>query len=469
MEHELSRDQLLNNSWRLRLEKFAETASRGAWYPYDWLVPVAQAVHRALIEGNARIVINAPPRHGKSELLAHWVSTWFLDWYPEKRIILGSHGDEFAAEWGTKVRSDFEENKEFSRTRISPHRRRNNNWMTHEGGGMRSVGVGGSVVGRGGDLVIITDPHKNWKETQSATRRKEVWDWFNGDIYSRLEPNGSIIVEHTRWHERDLTGYLLEEHEDKWMHIRLPALAEVDDLLERVEGKELCVERFTKERLEHIKRTIGTFMFACLYQQRPAPLSGGHVDRDWFRRWKVLPDHFDEKIQTWDLAFKDLKTSSYVVGQAWGRVGANCYLIEQTRDRLNFVDTIRRIESFSARHPEIIEKRVEDKANGPAVISMLQDKIPGLIPDTPEGSKESRLVAVSPLIEAGNVYIPDKSVASWVEDFVEEIVNFPNAANDDQVDAMTAALSRLAEATALSFENISLPDAGTQTSPWRFQ
>jgi predicted phage terminase large subunit-like protein len=464
----ISRDQLVENGWRFRLENFAAGASGRDWIKYEWLVAVAQAVQAMVERGNARVILNAPPRHGKSELLAHWLPSWFLDWYPERHVILGSHGDDFASDWGLKVRNDFELNKRM-RTRVSPFRRRNNDWQTTEGGGMRSMGVGGSVVGRGGDLIVVTDPHKSWKETQSPARRQEVWDWFNADVYSRLEPGASIVVEHTRWHERDLTGYLLEEHEDGWVHIRLPALAEDDDLLDRPAGAALCEERFTKERLEKIKVIIGSFMFACLYQQRAMPLAGGHIQRDWFRRWtpRDLPAKFDERLQSWDMAFKDLKTSSYVVGQAWGRAGAKYYLLDQWRERLSFVNTIKRVKAFSARHSDILEKLIEDKANGPAVICALEEEVPGLIAVNPQGSKESRLIAVSPLIEAGNVYIPDRSVASWVDDFVEEVVNFPAAANDDQVDAMTMALQRMAQHTTASFD-IVIPDSGTRSSPWEF-
>jgi len=168
------------------------------------------------------------------------------------------------------------------------------------------------------------------------------------------------------------------------------------------------------------------------------------LKRNWWQYYRQTPDRFDEVIQSWDMAFKDTKTADFVVGQVWGRKGADKYLLDQVRDRMDFPATVQAVRSLSAKWPQARNKLVEDKANGPAVIATLKNEIPGLIAVNPEGGKVVRAQAASPDIEAGNVYLPDPSVAPWVHDFIEECAAFPNGANDDQVDAMTQALIRFA-------------------------
>jgi predicted phage terminase large subunit-like protein len=155
-----------------------------------------------------------------------------------------------------------------------------------------------------------------------------------------------------------------------------------------------------------------------------------------------LPRVLDEGLQSWDCAFKDLETSDYVVGQVWARFGADRFLLDQVRGRMDCPATVKSVRAMSAKWPGVYAKLIEDKANGPAVIQMLQHEIAGIIAVTPEGGKKARAAAVSPQIEAGNVYLPHRQIAPWVEGFIEECAAFPNAAHDDQVDAATQALLR---------------------------
>lgn len=225
------------------------------------------------------------------------------------------------------------------------------------------------------------------------------------------------------------------------------ALAEENDPLGREPGQPLCPELFTKQALESIKTSVGSYWWASLYQQRPSPAEGGIFKRHWWQYYRQAPGKFDEIIQSWDMSFKDKATSDFVVGQVWGRSGADKYLLDQVRGRMDFTATLQAVRSLSAKWPQARAKLVEDKANGPAVIATLKREISGLIPVEPQGSKEARAWAVQPEVEAGNVYIPDPGIASWVHDFVEECAAFPNGAHDDQVDAMTQALLRFAANT----------------------
>lgn len=465
MTKKLSTSQLRKNLWRMCIYTYAERLSQGDWIAYNWLKYTLWQIQEAVMKGNARIIINAPPRHGKSTGIAKWLPVWYLDLFPQNRVLLGSHGDEFASEWGMSVRDMFINNP-LTRTNVSTSLKKADNWRTTDDGGMKTMGVGGSVVGRGGNLIVITDPHKSWTEVQSPTYRKRTFEWFESDVYTRCEPNASIVVEHTRWHDEDLSGYLVNEHGDDWIHIHLPALAEDDDILGRLEGQPLCPERFDRERLEKLRTTMIDVMWGCLYQQRPAPAGGNIVNSDWFKYWDTIPEHADEWLQSWDCTFKKTGTSM-VVGQVWCRKGPNFYLIDQLRDKLSFTETISSIQDMCRRWPQATQLMIEDKANGTAIIDTLKDLIPGIIEENPVKDKTSRLIAVSHLIKGGNVYIPDPRVYDWVSGYKHELSTIPGAKYDDQGDSTSQALKHLSRFDSNLFTtDIQLSLAGEQASTW---
>lgn len=417
--------------------------------PYDHLLHL----NRKLIDVAAgrikRLMVSMPPRHGKSLLISHYFPAWYLGVFPDNRIILTSYEADFASSWGRKARDLLEEyGPSLFGIRVSGKSSAANRWDIegHEGG-MVTAGVNGPITGKGADIGIIDDPVKNDQEAMSVTYQKRTWEWYKSTFRTRIQKDGAIILIMTRWHENDLAGKLLaaqEEDGEKWDVISLPAIAEEGDLLGREPDLPLCPDLFTKEALESIRKAVGSFWWASLYQQRPSPAEGGIFKRNWWQYYRRVPDRFDEIIQSWDMAFKDTKTADFVVGQVWGRKGADKYLLDQVRDRMDFPATVQAVRSLSAKWPQARNKLVEDKANGPAVIATLKNEIPGLIAVNPEGGKVVRAQAASPDIEAGNVYLPDPSVAPWVHDFIEECAAFPNGANDDQVDAMTQALIRFA-------------------------
>ena len=436
--------------WRISLADYAARLSRyrAPWTPFPWLRLVSLIVSEAIFKGGGRLIINAPPRHGKSMLLSKWLPLWFLDMWPEKRVILTSYGDALARDWGRAVRDEFMQNPEVL-TRVHPGSHSVTDWMTTKGGGMRTAGVGGPITGKGADLCVVDDAQKNWQDAMSIEKRRGLVEWFNSTLYTRLEPGATLVVVQTRWHEKDLTGYLEKEHGDRWTKICFPALAEGADVLGRSEGEALCPERFSREALLGIKNGVGSQVFTGLYQQRPSPVEGSIIKRDWFRFYETLPDKLDRWWQSWDLTFDETGHGSYVVGQVWAQKGANCYLVHQHRAREEFTASLRAVASTSAAYPQATEKRVEKKANGAALLSVLRDKIPGLVAKEPHGDKEARLRAVSPLFEAGNVWVPTQESAPWVGEYVEELVSFPRAENDDQVDATSMALVGLQDARVL--------------------
>jgi predicted phage terminase large subunit-like protein len=441
---------LEDDMWRLSLSSFAMMAShwRFRWKNWNYVRLISDTIEQAIQDGNGRIIINAPPRHGKSEIVSHWLPVWFLDLYPERRVISTCYGDSLAAEWGRMARDEFLMNPKCL-TKLRDDAQSATDWRTLEGGGMRTAGTGGPITGTGADLCIIDDPHKNWEDARSVASRSRLINWFNSTLYPRLEPGGTIVVVHTRWVQRDLTGYLLEENEDDWTHIHLPAIAEDGDLLGRKPGEALCPDRFPEDRLEKIRQSIGPMMFAGLYQQRPAPMEGGMLKRVQINYWKTIPTDLIDIILSWDLTFTGTGTS-FFVGQVWARsteFPARRYLIDQVRDRGDFIQQIAEMRKMIARWPDATALVVEEAANGAAAIATLKREIakPPIIAVKPRSSKEVRLSAILPEFEAGNVFVPDPTVYAWARDWVEEMVIFPNGENDDQVDTSTMALARYRE------------------------
>jgi predicted phage terminase large subunit-like protein len=277
-----------------------------------------------------------------------------------------------------------------------------------------------------------------------------------------------------RCHENDLAGYILAE-EGGFEHLRLPARYEPDDACttstgfsdpRSLDGELLCPARFPEEEVALLERRLGSYASAAQLQQRPAPREGGIFHEDWWRFYVDPPREFDHIIDSWDMAFKDLKTSSFVCGQKWGLKGADSYLLSQVRGQWDFVRTCQELVAFSQQEPVARRKYVEAKANGPAVLSALRGKITGLIPFEPGqyGSKTARAFAVSPEVEAGNVYLPENAV--WVGEFLDEAGLFPNARYNDQVDTMTQALLA-AQKLRKKVQEFAPLDGLTRRSPWR--
>lgn len=412
-----------------------------------------------------RLMVFMPPRHGKSEIVSRRFPAYVLGRNPNLEIIGTSYSASLASSMNRDVQRIIDSPEYFdifpdttlsgsnvrSDARGSYLRNSDEFEIVGYNGSYKSAGIGGGITGSGADIAIIDDPIKNRAEAESKTHRDKVFDWFTSTLYTRLEKNARVLITLTRWHEDDLAGRLLKLAEndpdaEQWEIISYPALFDEktpnkDPTDPRKQGQALWPAKYNEQTLATMKTTVGTYEWSALYEQQPTPSSGGIIKREWFNDYKVLPSRFDEVIQSWDMTFKDAKESDYVVGQVWGRLGADKYLLDQVRGQFDFPQTIRVLKSLSAKWPNARAKLIEDKANGPAVISTLKGQISGLIPVEPQGSKEARAYAVSPQIEAGNVYLPEDK--PWVHDFIEEWVAFPNGLHDDQVDTSTQALLRL--------------------------
>lgn len=411
-------------------------------------------------------MIFAPPRTGKSELATRCFPAWCLGKDPDEKILQWSYNDDSGKDFNRDVQRKIMGEKYaelFPATRLNSRNvvvmveektRRNARIFDVVGrdGFYQGAGTGGPFTGKGGTLLLCDDPIKNHEEAFSKTRREKVWNFYRSTFYTRGEGafakggDVRIVITLTRWHEDDLAGRLLHEAKhtpgaDQWEVISLPAVLDCDPMAEdeREFGDPLWPEKYDSNHLEKLRVNVGSRDWHALYQQRPSPPEGGMFKRAWWRRYTELPTGYREFFWSWDMAFKDTETSSFVVGQLWCKIGPNFYLVKQVRGRMDFVATLAACDAAFTAHPEAIRKLVEDKANGPAVISALQDRFPGFVAVTPKGGKEARAVAVSPLVEGGNVFLPEDE--PWVDDFIEEHAAFPKGKHDDQVDAMSQALS----------------------------
>ena len=446
---------------------------------------IDQALVRLADTPDGRLIICMAPQEGKSVRVAGDYPTWLLTQNPNLRIITASYGQALANRNGRAIRNRIAANPDLG-LRIAPDNGSVSEWTIdgHEGG-VLSVGVGAGVTGRPADFLIIDDPIKDRKEADSQTYRDNVWSWWTDAASARLAPGAPVVLILTRWHHQDLAGQLLAL-DDGWELLNIPAQADHNpdngevDPLGREPGQFMVSARGrTVEQWEKRKRTAGARTWASLYQGRPTPDTGNLFPVDGWARYdsplwlvrddgaRIIPeagrDPNVELVQSWDFTFSDTKASDFVVGQVWMRRGVDVFLLDQVRRRAGFSEACQMMLDLTARWPQAVAKLVENKANGPAILNALRAKVGGLIPVEPEGSKYARAAAVTPMVEARNVWLPDplapalldadgQSTVAWVVDLTEEARDFPNSAHDDTVDGMSQAVHRLLLVPLLSGE-----------------
>lgn len=408
-------------------------------------------------------MVFCPPRHGKSWLCSQYFPAWYIGAF-RKRVILTSYGATFAATWGRLARNVLTEwgptvwpaTKTHSAARVAQDSSAADRWELEDANGefgvMYTAGIEGGTTGRGASLLIVDDPVKNMEEAKSLTMREKAWDFYTSTAYTRLEPDASILVIQTRWHYDDLSGRILAESVfgdgEPWHVINLPAIAEADEeypitndkSFVRREGEALWRTRFSLERLARIRADVGGAVWSSLYQQHPTPDAGMIWHREWFQRYRELPT-ITRTIQTVDSAFKTSMAADYSVIATWGATASGFYLLDVWRTRVEFPELKRAIVDQHAKHkPSAIY--IEDKASGQSALQELRrDTALPLLPYVSSDSKIARAQAVSPLAEAGKVYIPES--ADWLADWLDEHAHFPNAAHDDTVDTTSMALEKL--------------------------
>ena len=431
---------------------------------YKFHATVIEQLQRVLDGECNRLILQVPPRHGKSLLASQFLPAAYLLAHPDRFVGISSYSAELAEGFSRKARDYYRE----AGGLLNSNSQAVNAWGTEGGGGLWAAGVGGAITGRSGHLLIIDDPVKNREDAESARMMEKLNDWYTSTLYTRLEPHvGAIVVIQTRWSENDMIGQLLEnEHNvsekgrENWTIVDLPALYEDPDdrpILPphceviadwRTEiGSALCPQRYDADDLERIREAVGSRDFASLYQQRPAPEGGNMFDPSWWQYydWDTPMPAFQRIMLSVDCTFTDGKKADYVVGVVVGQAGSQFYVLDLVREKLDVVGTMAMIARMYKRHA-LSGTVIELAASGYAVYQMMQKKVPGLIGFKPEKSKEARASGIVPLVEAGNVYLP--ASAPWLDNFINEFSLFPASKNDDMVDALTMAINYCSQRTA---------------------
>ena len=450
-------------------------------------------VLQAITEGKLnKLIINIAPRFGKSILVSVAWPAW--EWLnkPHQRYLCHSYGDSLAIEHAVKCRSLIQSQwyqERFGHIyQLSGDQNQKQKYENNKTGFRISGGMSGTL-GKGGSRLILDDPHSTHSAI-SDVERKTTLDFYDNTLVTRSGYFGdaATVLVMQRLHQDDMTQHLLELG---FYHLCLPNEFEPDrkciidvppsshklitnqdidpeSVMEicakeekgfywedpRTEPDELLWPLGCDEAATTQLKGKGSLVYASQFQQRPIP-PGGYLIRDeWWMYYTALPSRregnelvldFDEQLFAWDMTFDGKEKSDFVVGQLWGMKGSQYYLIDQVRGRWDFTQTLQKFISFSSKYPDVWTKLIENKANGPAIISTMKSHINGIIAIDPKTSKEARVMAITPLVEAQNVYLPDPSIAPWIKSFVEEASYFPKGTHDDQIDCAAYALFRLSK------------------------
>lgn len=477
----------------------------------EYLEAVERFVASGGAEGIGRLMIFMPPRHGKSEQVSVRFPAWFLGRNPDLRVILSSCTANLAESFSRQARNLIQDTRYRAvfgdrssanpPVAISADSRSVSEWnLESHQGGLKAVGVGGAVIGRGAHVLIIDDPFKDRKDAESKALRDRVDDWYRSTAYTRLEPGGAVVLMHQRWHEDDQAGRLLrrmveEDGADQWTVLNLPARAEEwagdvqpDEVIQacqqgwwkgvdplgREPGAALWPERFGVAKLGGIRANVGGYEWDALYQQRPRPLEGALIkayDIIQVRRFEAPADHELDFARYWDLAVSGREEADWIVGAKLGRArDGRLYIFHIARLRGPWADARPKMIDVMRRDGAMVEEGIEVSGQQGGYFQELQrdPQCQGLVikPVNPKdvGAKEVRANVWASRIPDGLIYLIRDG--GWdVDAFLAEAVAFPKGAHDDQVDGVSGAVQMLGGWMG-SFGDVPQDDGRREGSPW---
>lgn len=416
-----------------------------------------------------RLMIFLHPRSFKSQMVTVRWPAYLIERDPLTRVIVGSYNQDLAESFSHETRRIVTERG----VALDPKQQTVNQWLTVAGGGLRAVGVGGGVTGRGANVVMIDDPVKSYEEAHSRAYQERVWNWWRFDLLTRLEPHprtgaeAAVILIMTRWHDNDLAGRILAaEGGDKWEVLRIPALAETQeerddynagigrppgeaDPLGRAPGEPMNPERFNAAALEAKRVEQGLLSFMSLYQQRPTAPEGDMFRREWFEVVDALPPGRSVSlVRYWDKA-GSTNTTAYTAGVLMALVDGVYYVVHMVMGKWGAAERERVIRQTAAADFAAYGWGVEtvvEQEPGSGGKESAENTIASLAgyrvaADRPTGDKTLRAEPLAAQASVGRV----KLVAgSWNRDFLDIAAAFPGGAVKDAVDASSGAFARLA-------------------------
>lgn len=428
-----------------------------------------------------RVLIDWPPRHGKSLIVSRLFTAYYLRRFPDRWVGLASYGADLAYTMSRAAREHYRESGgQFATEGVE-------NWDTGQGGGMWAAGVGGPATGKGFSLGLIDDPLKNAEDAASETIREKQKEWYRSTFYTRQAPDAAIIVIQTRWHEDDLTGWLLaqeagdDEEPERWHIVHMPAIAEAEaqafpatctvepDL--RQPGEALCPQRYDAERLRRIERRVGSYFWAALYQGRPRPPDGAMFKRDWFAVLRQSPQVI-ARVRYWDKAASVKAGAKYTAGVLMGLCADGRIVVEHvvrgqwtTGERRRVM--LQTAQADAARTGNGVVICIEQEP-GSSGLDSVNDEIRLLagypvFADRPTGDKDTRMLPLVAQAEAGNVALLD---GDWNLTFVDELVALPFGRYRDQSDGASGAFNRLMEMMAAQTPGVVVHDEPVSISPY---
>ena len=445
---------LLRTDFVAFLEKCFATLEPGVAYQDNWhLHAMAEALRQVHAGTSKRLIINVPPRSGKSIVTTVAFTAWVLGHDPRRRIICVSYSDALARTHAAAFRALVSSpwyRALFPRFVVQRGGDRDTETVTTERGYRLGVSLAGPVLGRGADLIIGDDVMSPAAALSDAVRARETNLWMTAHrtrLNNKLE--GAIVLVMQRLHELDLVGHVLGSED--WQHLVIPAIApepatyqvgsRPEDLYTRAAGEVLHPEREPMEVLEATRRAIGSLTFSAQYQQDPVPPGGNVIRRDWLRFYDAAPAAFDRVIASWDTASTITEASDWSVGTIWGAAGQEFYLLDVRRERLE-APVLRRAIFDASVDWEVDATLIENTELGRAIAQELRASLGfRALLETARHDKLARLLAVSARFEAGQVLLPRD--APWLGTYMGELLAFPTGAHDDQVDATSQALRYL--------------------------
>ena len=424
----------------------------GQTFVREWFLrAIAHQLERVRHGEINRLIINLPPRSLKSIMASVAFPAFVLGHDPTKRIICASYSGELSR----KLSNDFRAllasewyQAAFPNTRIGPYKDSETEIELTRRGGRLATSTGGTLTGRGGDLIIIDDPLKS-TDAQSDSRRDAANQWLLNTVMSRLDDKrvGAIVIVMQRVHMDDLTGFVLGSSND-WTVLSLPAIAETSEIIaladdhfhERQPGDLLSPVREPMEVLDQLRLQLGSDTFSAQYQQAPVPPGGLMVKRHWIQRYtqKPTPEGPSFILQSWDTAMKGGPDNDWSVCTTWLETQQQWYLLDVWRKRVDY-PTLKAAVIDQARKWHAKQVLVEESGTAIALLQELKFHVPGIVGIKPERDKETRMSTASAKFEARQVYLPER--ASWLPELEAELFSFPGSKYDDQINSISQALN----------------------------